>query len=179
MFAIGPDVDLLFVQPLDDLAFIEDREADLAEARDDLINGRGLSGSTGVWGRFVEKFGGDPPRTEIVASVWASVAHRLGWLAIERKLSLTDLGAVVEATTDLAIGGIPTTASEIIDRFGIFSLEQRSVGSYVDSEGSWLSLDFDIRNPNGTGFVEFGESVLTAVSPPGRFRIEFVSPSDT
>src|SRR5687767_4729827 len=75
MYGIGQSLEFTIRAQLQDLAFIDGREADLKRLFDDLRD-RGLFGPLGSWGVLNGALGADD-FTDQVASIYARVASRL------------------------------------------------------------------------------------------------------
>jgi len=88
-------VEQYFRMRLDDLCFIDGQDGAL-EAEIESLRARKLSGAMGVHGLLRERislFGGRPERFQLsneVTSIYAEVAHRLGYLDSERQLRDTE-----------------------------------------------------------------------------------------
>jgi hypothetical protein len=85
-------VELYFLGRLGDLCFVDSRDGAL-EAEIQSLRARKVSRAAGVYGVLrdrISQLGGKPDRfnlTNEVTSVYAEVAHRLGYLDVERQLS--------------------------------------------------------------------------------------------
>lgn len=133
---------------VDALCFIDERDAEAAAIRDNLAR-RGLFCSTGIVGAFRGRIRNVDDFSSEVASVWAELADRFGYLKLARRLEAGEwrrLRAGLRClcqTTDL-------TARDVRERFGEPSLVSLSVYSYAPREPGAQWVHFDFFDPGGT-----------------------------
>jgi hypothetical protein len=139
---------------LHDLAFIDEREEELASVLKEMER-RGLFSALGAWGVLAARLGpGD--YTDELASIYAHVAAQLGYFQPARRLSDLEWGGV----GDLPVWAAekPRTVADVRARLGEPSYQNLGrtpmVLAYAGpNDGAWLYLDFadgalrDIRLP--------------------------------
>ena len=124
---------------LNDLCFIDERDDDAEAVRDELHR----YGKLGVAGALEAVFGNDCSFVAEVASIFAELFHRLGYLEVGRHLPESDWQTAKDGLRD-AYEELDVRQSEVTERLGEPSLVvDKRVYCYV-SEGpaSWLFFDF-------------------------------------
>ncbi|QEH32193.1 hypothetical protein OJF2_06620 [Aquisphaera giovannonii] len=135
-------VELVMQTLLRDLTFIDEREGDLKAAMDDLV-ARGQFSSMAVRGSFLQYVDSRNSYGDEVASVYAAVAHRLGYLTMGSTVPDADFGRM-RLGLPVVCRDRDWTAGDVIARFGPPSLRVGWVFAYVPADGSrWLYFDFD------------------------------------
>jgi hypothetical protein len=155
MYGWGQSYEGVVRGQLHDLAFIDEREEQLASALEELER-RGLFSALGAWGVLSARFGpGD--YTDELASIYAHVAAQLGYFQPARRLSDVEWGRVGDLPVWAAAE--PRAVADVRARLGEPSYQRLgqtpSVLAYVGpNDGAWLYLDFgeggalrDIRLP--------------------------------
>ena len=125
---------------LDDLCFIDERDND-AEAVGAALH---RYGKLGVAGAFEAVFGGDCSYVAEVASIFAEEFHRLGYLEVGRRLSMSDWESVCDGLRD-TFEELDVRQSEVTQRLGEPTLVvDKRVSCYVSeqADSAWLFFDF-------------------------------------
>jgi hypothetical protein len=85
-----------------------------------------------------------------VASIWAEVGHRMGWVHLDR---FVPAGRWDEACATLTgrIASDDLTGADVTPLWGGASFTSRDVLALVSDDGRWLFADFDVsqRDPDG------------------------------
>jgi hypothetical protein len=134
----GAQAELVAGGLLGDLCFIDEREADHERIRRAVLH---RHGSLGVAGAFSAMFGERGRYDAEVASVYAQAFTALGYLALDRRLSGSDLASVHDAA--LGYQGKDARRSDVVRDVGEPSLSvDRRVLCYAgeDDEG-WIAFD--------------------------------------
>jgi hypothetical protein len=154
MYGVGRSYECVVRGQLGDLAFIDEREAELASALKELER-RELFSALGAWGVLSATFGpGD--YTDELASIYAHVAAQLGYFQPARRLSDVEWERISELPVWAGEG--PRAVADVRARLGEPSYQRRgqapSVLAYAGpNDVAWLYLDFeggalrDIRLP--------------------------------
>jgi hypothetical protein len=149
MFAThDQDFEFMCQMRLEDLRFLDG----LPElTRDEL----GLSNkyrSCGVPGPFREAFGDRARYYNEVASVYAEIFHRYGYLAINRLVSDTEWTTLL-AATDSAYNDVDIRLSEIVGAFGppSFKIGKRLLCYAPENGTGWVFVDGFVFTPDDHG----------------------------
>lgn len=136
-------VELLMVNLLADLCYIDEREAEWLKARERLET-RGQFGCAGVAGSFLNRVSVKGEFADEVASVYAAEAHRLGLLEVDPALTDAEFRRLCRGLRAVCREK-DWRRSEVLDRFGPASVRAGSVLAYVSAgrPGEWVCFDFD------------------------------------
>jgi|SRR5579872_45751 len=135
-------VELFMRNLLSDLCFIDEREQELKHALTELDE-RGLSSSTGVVGSFRARIANVRDVGNEVASVYAEIAGRLGYLSLQRRLTPAEWKRLRKGLR-ASCRDRDWRASEVREWFGDPSLEVHTVYCYApeDRNARWVFFDF-------------------------------------
>ncbi|WP_165229266.1 hypothetical protein [Aquisphaera insulae] len=154
-------VELVMQGLLRDLCFIDEREGELQAAMDGLV-ARGQFNSMAVRGSFLQHVDNRGTYADEVASVYAAVAHRLGYLAVDATLPDADFRRLLLAL-HAGCRDRDWTAAEVVTRFGRPGLRIGWVFAYVPTAGpDWVYFDFDACS----AATQDGDSLLRNVRTP-------------
>jgi len=133
----GQNVDVFLSMRMRDMCFLDDRDADDTGIRTAMLS----YGKLGVVGPFQAVFGERSPYTDEVASVWAEVFHRLGYLAVDRLLGPAERAPLTGLRDWIADRDV--RRGEVLDTFGPPSFEiGRNILCYAPDDGSgWTFFD--------------------------------------
>jgi hypothetical protein len=157
------DEDGFFGLLLEDIAFVDKRETELEELRRVHLEERGLWTETAVAGAFARIFAPWKLLRTEVASVYAELACRFGYVHPPR-LTVDEWEATLVALVREVAAG-DATGAEVIRRHGEFSYVVGSgVAVYVSADGRWLFLDF--RDPFFHAFQALADAPLRNLRLP-------------
>ena len=169
MWAPVDGLDGFFEGLLRDLAFIDEVEEGLAEAIAATVEGKGLKSPVGMRGPLAGLMSGNAIAA-VIASLWADVAWRFGWLHLDARATPEDWEAARIRLETAVIHGL-TGAQALALLEGPPSFEGREWFALVAEDGRWLYFDLDVwrppseRHPEGR-YVPAGEARVRHVRVP-------------
>jgi hypothetical protein len=136
-------VELRLSSLLDDPCYIDEREAELQQAREELRSRR-VSTATGVVGAFRWRISYEADFADEVASVYANLAQRLGYLSLDGELSPSAWYPLTKGLR-ARCRARDWRVSEVQAAFGPPSLVMGQVYAYVKAgdDRAWVCFDFD------------------------------------
>lgn len=140
----GSEMQLYAANLLGNLCFLDEREDEFRAATDEL----GKYGKFGVHGPFTAIFGAERRCVPEVASVYAELFHRFGYLSVDRLLTADEWAPFADMRDWVADRDI--RRGEVEAAFGTPSLVvDKQVLCYVPADGSgWVFVDcWDERTP--------------------------------
>jgi len=134
-----------------DLAFIDDRDADLQAAFDQL-RADGLFTALGTYGALAAALGGQSDYTNELASIYARVAAHMGYFEPARRLTPEEWE---RACAHDYVAERCATPSDVIERLGPPSYQNAATSPPVlayagASDHAWLYFDFRVRHEERT-----------------------------
>lgn len=165
------------VTRLGDLAFIDDREDEL-EAAIEVLRERRLYTPVGVRGWFESRLPAVQDYHDEVASVWAWIAHGLGYLELSRCLTEDEHRAAGRFAGEVIRED--ATSITVVERLGEPSLRIGYPTRHVDvyatavAGASWVCFDYEgvwtDGKPPETVFLR-DTRTISAQGPPDRVRL--------
>ncbi|MFI7678188.1 hypothetical protein [Actinophytocola sp. NPDC049390] len=140
----GHEMQLYAETLLDDLCFLDERDDEFRAATEELRR----HGKLGVHGPFAALFGAEGRYVPEVASVFAEVYHRLGYLSVDRLLTVEEWAPFADVRD--WVGERDIRRGEVVATFGAPSLVvDKQVLCYAPADGSgWVFVDcWDERTP--------------------------------
>ncbi len=140
------DLEIHFLNILDDLSYIDEKESDLKMHLDNLRE-KGLTSSQNVAGRLQEYFSKVDSFFNEIASIYAEIAYNLGYFKLENLCTSEKWDAIFNNINNFYCNQ-DRHINDIVTQFGKPSLEIGTIWSPVhiyaceDNQKGWICFDY-------------------------------------